>query len=208
VVMPILVYVAIRIVAAPFSGPSPSLEAMTILGPASGAQLLDHLERSIIPLFAVSALLAAAGWRAWPQPIRHAWPRFWRLTDPRGGDLGTAIGCLLFGASIALQPLLLRPQWAQASEPRLAVLGLAPLAVGLGLVLRELGQRRAAIVSAGAAGLLAAVLAVGSLHHIFTVTGPADKAQTVALQAAVAVLVAAIILRLGHRRALPPAASR
>ncbi|MEA2161038.1 MAG: hypothetical protein QOD66_3418 [Solirubrobacteraceae bacterium] len=203
VVGPTLAYVLIRIVAAPFSGPSPSLHAMTILGAGGLNALLDHFARSAISLLSVTALLAAMWWTS--SGRGHAAADRMK-TDPAVANQLAALGSLLFGASIALQPVVLNPAWAEDSEPRLAVLGLAPLVVALALLFGRLELKRRAQVPTGAVAALLGLLAIGSFHHIFTLAGPGGKGQTVVLQGVVALALGAIILRIGPTRRQVPVA--
>ncbi|MFL5829659.1 MAG: hypothetical protein ACJ76X_07065 [Solirubrobacteraceae bacterium] len=200
IALPVACYVVIRIVAAPFSGPAPSLHAMTLLGSGNLHALLDHFARSAISLLAVTALLAASWWRLRDRGIRTQ-ASIDAATD--GIDRAGGYACLLVGAAIALQPVILNPSWAQDSEPRLAVLGMAPLVLALAVLMRGLALDGAARLGLATAAVLVGLLAIGSFHHIFTVVGPASKGETVALQCTIAIAAGALLLW-SSRRAPEP----
>ena len=171
-------FIAESRVAAPFSyGTTPDLAHFTLLAdlarlPAGLGTLAEHGLRSVNALFAVSALLAVAGRRRLPFA-------FW--------------GCLALGAAVSLQPLVFSPQYAAHNESRLACLGLGAFVVALGIALAAWEREEA--IAPRTATIIVALLAVGSLHHLYTVVGTASAAQTAVLQFVVAIGVAIVLRR-------------
>jgi hypothetical protein len=194
VVLPVACYALIRVVAHPFSGPSPSLHTITLLGAKlqlSG--LAQHFGRCVIVLLAASVMLAAAWWTR--RLLRNAPPP----TDASQKlNTGAVLGCLAFGAAIFGQAMVLNPAWAVYNENRLSMLGLVPLIVAFGLVLADVERRRREPIRAAPALLIVALLAVGSFHHIYSLIGGSTSGLTVALQIAVSG-AAAIVLLLSTR---------
>jgi hypothetical protein len=79
------------------------------------------------------------------------------------------------------------------------VLGLGALVCALALALRELEARRLLRLSPASTAAAIAVLAVGSLHHIYTVVDTSGANQTVALQLLAGACLA-LVLALAMRR--------
>ena len=189
------VYLGLARVAAPFSvNTTPDFAHFTMLAdlehlPSGLGQLAQHVLRSINGLLAVGALLGVAvlaARRARPPTIPPF--EFW--------------GSLLLAGSVALQPLIFSPQYAAHNETRLAVLALGPFVCSLAFALRALERLGSRLTWASAAAVLA-VLAVGSLHHLYTVVGTSNASQTVALQFVAAACVAGLLWR-SSRLAVPP----
>ncbi len=179
-------YLLIKHVADPFSihfapdSPSDTI----IFGPPGARKVLAHLARCADPLIVpgtalltVLLILGAAGVRARDLPIR-----FWL--------------CLLLCAAIIVQPIVINPDFPgfSSNEQRLTGIGLLPLCAALVIALIEADRRRLIVPSPTllAGGL--AVLVITSLHHIFTIVGPADVKQFAAIQIVGAVLLAAGLL--------------
>jgi hypothetical protein len=187
VLVPAGLFFVLTRIAAPFSaGTTPDLAHFTMLAelehlPSGLGQLGQHLLRSVNGLLSVGALIGvavAASRRS--SPATRLPFEFW--------------GCLLIAGSVALQPVIFSASYAAHNETRLAVLALGPLVGALAFALRELERRRAALTPAGAAAILA-VLVAGSLHHLYTVVGPASAALTVTLQVIVAACLALVLWR-------------
>lgn len=178
-------YVLLARVAAPFSASTtPGLAHFTVLAdlerlPAGLGNLGQHVLRSINGLLSVAALIAVAvlsrrrSHRAAPLPFE-----FW--------------GCLLIAASVAIQPLIFSPEYAAHNETRLAVLSLGALVCALAFALRDLERLRGPLAPMTAVALIA-VLAVGSLHHLYTVIGTSTASQTVVLQFLAAACLAGLL---------------
>jgi hypothetical protein len=196
--LPVACYVVIRLVAAPFAEPSPSLQTVTLLGASlSPGLLVQHFARCVNGLLAVAALIGGVWWVR-----RRGGERKTVLREPSTPRAkAAAYACLAVGASIVIQPVLLNPKWASYNETRLAVLGVVPLIVALALMLRELERARAGSLSPRVAATVVGLLALGSLHHIYTVIGGSNKAETLVLQGAVAVALFAIAFRFSRPRA-------
>ena len=205
--LPLVCYLVIRIVSHPFAGPPPTIDAMTLLGASlSLGSLVQHFGRCVNVLLSIIALLIAAWWLARAAPARL---RGRRPTIPNAS--AAIVACLAFGLAIIAQPVVMNPTWASYNENRLAVMGLIPLVAALGLMLAEVERARARELSVPVAWAIVGLLALGSLHHIWTVIGTANKGQTLVLEALVA-LALLVILPRGfpptrvRRRALGPAA--
>jgi hypothetical protein len=179
-------YFAIRQITASFSDPfAPDSPADTIIfGPPGLTDLAGHLARCADPilipgtaLVTVLLILAAAGLRPRDLPAQ-----LWL--------------CLLLSASIVVQPVVIDPDFPgfSSNEQRLAALGLLPLCAALAIALIEADRRRLLAVTPPMLGAGLALLAVASLHHIFTVVGPSNVKQFAAIQIAVALLFAAGLL--------------
>lgn len=196
VVLAVVIYLVEEHVARGFTyDPTPDLAHMTVLAelealPHGAGTLGQHLLRSVNGLLAVAALLVVA-LVALRERIRALPVEFW--------------GPLAIGLLIAVQPLVFSAQYAAKNETRLAVLGLGPLVCALAVLLSEL-ERRGRELRGWALAAVLAVLAVDSLHHIYTVVGTSSARQTVALQivcaAALLVIVWRALLRGGSRAVL------
>ena len=183
------IYAAIKVVTEPFSIEyEPQFPADTLLDrldPGSAGDVGKHVLRTFIPLVVPGAVLVALlslrGVRSLP------WP---------------AIGMSVVAAAIVVQPLALDPDYAgfASNEQRLSGLAVLPLALAIGAVARDLRLRREPSPVWWAA--LALLLALGSLHHVFTDVGPSGLGQFVALQLLVAVGLA-VLVRLSYERAAP-----
>lgn len=190
-------YVALRLVSDPFAQPStlglsdfggspetpPSLGDVLVLGsPGSASELGEHVLRVLTPHLVVLGLLAAALWTS-RTPMRRLPPAFW---------LGMAAWAL-----VAAQPLGLSPEYAADNQTRLSAIGLVPLLVALAAVPARLALRPWQVAAA------AVLLVAASLHHLYATVGPGSAAEFVALEAAVAALLAGLVLTARRRAALP-----
>ena len=182
-------YGIIRVVAHPFSGPSPSLHVITLLGaPRSLHVIAEHFARCVIPLPAVSAILAASWWAR-----RRA-----LATVEGSAEARTPVAfwtSLAFGAAIVAQAMVLNPVWASYNEPRLSALGIVPLVVAAALGLRELERGRGSALPRSATATALALLALGSFHHIYTWLRLANVGETAVLQVGVALGLIVVIVR-------------
>ncbi len=177
--VPWAVFGGLLAVSAGFSSPTtPGVRGLTLVGaierlPSGLGALAEHCVRVANPLFIVAALLIVAILvRARRTPTHPRLDRrFWTL--------------LVLGLSVWLQPVALNPSYSGHPE-RLAVMSLIPFVVALALVLADV-ERCGASLSPGRAGLVVAILAVGSLHYLYTWIGPST-----ALQGAVLQLMAAV----------------
>jgi hypothetical protein len=188
-VVPVACYAAIRIVAHPFSGPSPSLHTMTLLGASPSLHVLgQHFARCAIVIVGVVALMVATWWVL----------RSDQLASPEAGyrrDNDTSslmFACLAFGAAIIVQPVVLNPVWAANNENRLTALGLVPLIVAVGILIRELERTRGEAISKPTTAAVLGLLALGSFHHFYTWLRLASAGQTVALQLVVAAVIVVV----------------
>jgi hypothetical protein len=190
--LPVATYLGIRAVAHGFSGPSPRLHAMTLLGSTHRlGTLAQHFTRSITGLLPIIALLIASWW------IRRSALRAGIPTDgpaPGGSRDPRLYVCLAVGAAIVIQPFLLNPKWAAYNEARLGILGLVPLIVALGIALTQ-GERLGAVWIRSSVGLgLLVLLALGSFHGE-AVIGASNRGERVALQVVVALAASAMLVR-------------
>jgi hypothetical protein len=111
--------------------------------------------------------------------------------------------CLLIAVSIAAQPLMIDPGWPgfEHNEQRLAALGLLPLACAAADLLR---QCRGQPMTRNRMAMAVTVLAVGSLHHEFSLVGPASLEAFLVLQVIVAVGVSWLVVRDNQPPPPPP----
>jgi hypothetical protein len=180
----VLFIIAVR-VAAPFSaGTTPDFAHWTMLAdlehlPSGLGNVGQHFLRSVNGLFSVLALIVVAAVAIKRRSSDTRLPReFW--------------WCMLLAGLVIVQPVILSPEYVAHNETRLTVLGVPTLVVGLAFLLRDL-ESRARPLSRATALALVAILAVGSLHHLFTVIGTASARQTVILQAVAAACLAAVL---------------
>jgi hypothetical protein len=146
-----------------------------------------HVAKSVAPLFTCFALLAVALWYL---------PRDARGRPRIPVEVGAA---LCIAAAVALQTILIGPQFPglKGNEPRLTALALPALAVALAYALRANGFS-ADVGAAPAiwdvrAFAIVALLALGSLHHLYTIVGPSGQGQFIALELASGVAAAGLL---------------
>lgn len=189
----VLVYAmnsAIRAFVAGFSKPyEPQIPQDTILYrldelPGNAVELAAHFARTALPLMAVCsvfvALVLVVGVRRVPF---QAW------------------GSMLVAGSIVAQPAIIDPQWVgfMFNEQRLSCLALLPAAFAVAVFLERVNtdavSRRSLVIGA-------ALLAVGSLHHLFSSVGPQGLAQFILIQIVVA--AGLFVLVAANRKSLAP----
>jgi hypothetical protein len=185
VIAPICAYIVLTRVAASFSyETTPSFTHFTLLAdlarlPTGAGSMVNHLLRCVNSLVAVAALISVSV-----------------VARRRCGAQGTlpfaAVGGLLVGAAIAIQPVVLSPQYVVKNETRLAALALGSFIFALSVLLRE-RERAGFHLTARRALAIVAVLALGSLHHIYTVVGLANATQTVTLQVVTAIAAGVLL---------------
>ena len=179
-------YLAVNHVTDPFTTPfEPKIPEDTLLDrldPGSVGDVGAHVLRTFIPLLVPGAVLAAL------LVVRGARALPW-----------LAVGSALVAAAIVIQPLAIDPEFPgfASNEQRLTGLALLPLAVAAAAAARELRLRREPSAVWWAA--LGVLLALGSLHHVFTDVGPSGLGQFVVLQFLVAGGLAALVLRTYER---------
>jgi hypothetical protein len=196
--LPAACYLVIRIIAGPFSGPSPSLHTMTLLGaPRSLHALVQHFARCFIVMLGAAALLAVSLWVR--RGGRSAPGGAHRLTVDAAAGIYASLG---IAAAIIVQPMVLNPTWASYNESRLTSLGLVPLVVALAISLAELERVRGGPISARTTGVLVGLLALGSFHRVYTWLRLTNPSQTVVLQIGIALALAAVMLRSQRARAI------
>lgn len=183
VVVTAALYAGIRAFTAPFTVPyEPSLLHDSVLKraadlPGAASELIAHAARTmaplIVPVALIIALVVGIGWR--------------RVTFRCGGSL-------VVGAALVAQPLMIDPAWTgfAHNEQRLAALALLPLSCAvadlLGLAHRSDMPRSRILIAVG-------LLAIGSLHHEFSVVGPTSLGMFLVIQFVVAVAVCWLVLR-------------
>jgi hypothetical protein len=145
--------------------------------PSTAAVLADHVLRVSAPLLLVAGMLFAL-------IVLYVRRRRSLLLD--------SYMCAIVSAAIVGQPLLIGPAFPgfAGNEPRLSALGFLPLVLCLATAFRGLNRRarsRPAIA-------LMLLVALASLHHIYTWIGPANAAQFLAVQASAAFLAFVLIL--------------
>jgi hypothetical protein len=156
--------------------------------------IANHVLHCASPLVLVSALAVAllvGARRADP----HWWPpvSFW--------------AALVIAAAVDAQPLLITPEFPgfKGNEPRLSALGLAAFVTALAVLLADVERRRGPLTARRSLFVVAAAVAVGSLHHLYTVVGPRSAGQFAALEL-LAGAVAGLALAAAVRAPRHPAA--
>jgi hypothetical protein len=184
-------WLVLKAIAEPFSQThTPDLAHFTMLAdierlPHGLGQLGQHFLRSINGLLTVFALLAAVLAATRRLHLRAPLPfEFW--------------GCLFIGLCVAIQPVIFSPEYAAHNETRLAVLGLPAFVCALAYAMRR-QERSARPPRTRATVAVLAILAIGSLHHLYTVIGPASAGQTVALQIITAASAAVVLFLTADR---------
>lgn len=190
VLLPVAALVLVHLVTRPFTTTfSPRFPADTVLPlvvrlPGRVAVLGDHVLRILAPLLLVLSLLAAL-------VVVHVRDR--RALAPE---------CYLFAlvaAAVVGQPLVIGPSFPgfAGNEPRLSALGFLPLVLCLAAAFRSSGL----VLPAWRGATLIALVAVASLHHVYTSVGPTDASAFLGLQLVASVL--AVVLVLTGRRGRP-----
>jgi hypothetical protein len=182
-------------VARGYSLPAPSLSTLddyTLLDALSApGTLAEHLARVATPPLAMVALIAAVLVIARRRGVRPPFP-FW--------------GCLALSASIIAQPLLVSPDVLFGNETRLTALGLLPLAAAPAFVLERLRPDLETALRPRDVLLIVGVLAVASLHHLYTVVGPTSPSQIAPIQLVAGALAAWLLVRAARLAPRAPAA--
>jgi hypothetical protein len=157
--------------------------------PSSAAVLVDHVLRISAPLLLVFGMLLALILLY----IRR------RRSPPLDSYM-----CAIISAAIVGQPFVIGPAFPgfAGNEPRLSALGFLPLVLCLAAAFVGLDQT----LRSGPAMALLLLVALASLHHIYTWIGPANATQFLAIQASAAGL--AFILVLLSMRSAPTPAQR
>ena len=191
VLVSLALWLVLKAVAEPFSAAhTPNFAHFTMLTdierlPHGLGQLGQHLLRSINGLLTVFALLAAVLVATRRVRLRVPLPfEFW--------------GCLFIGLCVAIQPVIFSPEYAAHNETRLAVLALPVFICALAYAMQR-HERSARPAGTRATIAVLAILAVGSLHHLYTVIGPASAGQTVALQIVTAASAAIVVFLTADR---------
>ncbi|MBI3542773.1 MAG: hypothetical protein HY075_05800 [Deltaproteobacteria bacterium] len=179
------VYVLTDLATASFSLPSENVGTITslfywLVSPAfSVSALVELFARALIPFAVPAGLLLGMG-------------------ESRALKRVDVLACLLMAAGITAQPLLGGPIITGRNASRLSALGLAFVFTALAATLEktkalpESGPAGSARRSLFAAAIL--LLAVSSLHHLYSVVGPPGAAWFAAIQLG----VAAALLALGR----------
>lgn len=192
-------YLAIRRVTGPFSILyEPSIPQDTVLAllpslPGSLEALASHALRVAAPLLTPAVLLVLLTW-----PLA------------REGGLARSVprecwASLLLAGAIVVQPLAISPEFPgfASNEQRTSALGLVPLVIALAFVFERLERSRRLRLTPAATVAVFTLLGLASLHHVFTIIGPANLAQFIVLQFGTMTLVGAIVLQ-GFREGLHP----
>jgi hypothetical protein len=170
VLVPAAIYVVLYVVSDSFSRPRPAgLDDLTVIGFMTGLRpIADHVGRVGLGIVVPGALVMGA----W---LRTRRPLPWTP--------------LLVAAAVAAQPLLLGPLANKSNEPRLAGLAAPALAVAAGLLLRNGGLGRAETA------ICAAAIAVGGLHHRYTIAGLGSNWAWASVEVAAGLVVLVVLTR-------------
>jgi hypothetical protein len=153
--------------------------------PGAGAELSAHFARTaaplIVPIAAAIMLVLIVGFR---QVTFACW------------------ACLLIAAAIAGQPAILDLSWPGMAfnEQRLAAMALLALVCAVAILLEQTNSRRPGF----GVPILIAVVAVASLHHLYSSFGPRSLAQFVVLQLTAAAGVAWLLAVDRSKPSAPP----
>jgi hypothetical protein len=193
VLLPVAALVLVHLVTRPFTTTfSPRFPADTVLPlvsrlPETIPVLGDHVLRILAPLLLVLSLLAAL-------LVVHV-----RDRRPPAPEI-----CFfaLVAAAVVGQPLVIGPSFPgfAGNEPRLSALGFFPLVLCLAAAFRSSGL----VLAGWKASTLLALVAVSSLHHIYTSVGPADASGFLVLQLVASVLAVVLVLAGSRSLSGPP----
>ncbi len=192
VALPFAALAAVARLTRPFTAEfSPQLPEDTVLPlirelPATAAVLGDHVLRVAAPLLLVLSMLVAL-------MVIH-----FRRRQPIPVEVYL---CALVSAAIVGQPLVIGPTFPgfSGNEPRLSALGFLPLVLCLGAAFRS----SQTVLSRRSAVPLVLLVALASLHHIYTAVGPTTATQFLALQAVAAALAFLLVLMAAGKREVP-----
>lgn len=185
-VIPFAMWAVVSVIVRPFTKPfAPRIPQDTILPlllqlPQSLPDLATHVLRVAIPFVLPLVILSVVTVRQRGRGPQQR-PCFW--------------GLMALSAAIVIQPLGIGdtfPGFAY-NEPRLSAMGLLPFVLALGGRLATIRFR----VPTGRGTVVAAAIALASLHHVYTTVGPKSLAQFLAIQ-----LVAAAVVAVGLWRSL------
>jgi hypothetical protein len=183
VAVPTVLYLVLHAVSDPFSQPrAADLDDLTVLGFLTSTRDFGEHVGLVVLGIAVPAALVAGAW------IRSGGPSPW--------------GPVLVAAAVVAQPLLLGPLANASNEPRLAGLAAPALALAAGLLLRGAALGRVETL------VCAAAIAVGGLHHRYTVAGPAPNVGWAVVELTAALLVLLVLARPAIVRVPRPAGVR
>lgn len=168
VVLPIGLYVAMRVVASPFGSGGVGGAHSVVAAVGRPRELADHLGRLALPLLVPAAVIAGACLRT-------------RLRPP--------LAPLALAAAVALQPLVLDPAWVIENEPRLA--GLAAPATTLAAAY-ALSTVRLRLFETG---VVATATLLAGLHARYSDVGVGRASVWVGLDAAAALVILATLAR-------------
>jgi hypothetical protein len=189
VLLPVILYAGAHAVAADFSRPGVPFSRLTILDavldlPSTAGDLLNHFAHIFNGLLAIMALLAAT---LMSTRLRELPALFW--------------GSLAVGAVIVLQSAVLNPDpifndYSSSNEPRLVALAMIPLAVAFASARGWVEQRGVRTLAQCVPQLVAivALMAIGSLHHIYTSVSTGSKGATLAIEVLTAAALLVLVL--------------
>ena len=187
VVAPAGAFAAAKIVGETFAQPDPSARAFTIVSPllrlpGTARLLVDHVGRVVIAApVALACLIAALLVLGFRHQLRV------RL-DPFGA-------ALLLTSLVVLQVLVFNPDWVQHNEPRLAALGIVPLAMAAASAVVRTGVR----LSGSMTVVAASGIAVASLQHRFSFSARFISGGVfVTLEVLIAAVLAGLVLLSGR----------
>ncbi len=187
--VPLAVYGLVRLADHSFSyRDHPGLFGLTILGsleslPGSGGRLGLHFARTFVGIAGATAVIAGA------------------LAARRMGRYGALPfafwAALAAGIAVSGEAILLNPAWINGSEPLLAALGVAFLAVAAAVALSSLGGATIRLAPAAAA---VAGLVLTSLNHRYAAISPVSTPAAFAALASVGAAITAVAVAVGARR--------
>jgi hypothetical protein len=175
IAVPAVLYAVLHVASDGFSRPRPAgIDDLTVIGFLTGVEpFAEHVGLVVLGIAVPAALVAGA----------------WLRTRGR-----LPLGPLLLAAAVVAQPLLLGPLANVSNEPRLAGLAAPALAVAAGALLADARLSRAETL------VCAAAIAVGGLHHRYTVLGPGSNVAWAVLELGAAALIVLVLWRPGVRR--------
>jgi len=181
-VVPLVVFGAVKAVGESFALSDPSASGFTVITPllhlpGTARELADHFGRVLIASPTALAILAASLF----------------VTRRMTRELKIAV---LLAALVVLQPAFFNPEWVRHNETRLAALGIVPLAFAAAAGFAATPAARYLGISIAAWVLVA----IASLHHRYTWSGViASPRVFVGVETLAAALLAALIV-VGSKR--------
>jgi hypothetical protein len=181
-VLPLVVFGAVKAVGESFALSDPSANGFTVITPllhlpGTARELADHFGRVLIASPTALAILAAS----------------MLVTRRTTRELRIAV---LLAALVVLQPAFFNPAWVQHNETRLAALGIVPVAFSAAAAFAATPAARSLGITTAASVLVA----IASLHHRYTWSGLIASPRVFVGVETLAAGLLALLIVFGSRR--------